>query len=92
MHQPSNWKKDHLLLILLWSALAGALWAFLWFTGIAPASTSEREFIEMLADSPYRADPRILQVLLNVQDAPYLSRGHFLAAEEAFNALQIAAE
>lgn len=55
-----------------------------WVVGLTPASTQERQFIDMLASSSFQSSPQVAAVVHVAAQAPYISRRHFLAAEKAF--------
>lgn len=59
-----------------------------WSAGITPASHDEREFISMLGRSAFSDEPRVKAVVAVADEASYVARHHFFAAEEAFNAVQ----
>ena len=59
----------------------------LWSSGLAPASTAEREFIGLLRESPFAQRPQMAVALAATDDSIYVSRKHFLAAQEAFAAV-----
>ena len=58
----------------------------LWEAGVIPASKQEREFITMLKKSEFANQPQVAAVIADVASSKYISRGQFLAAEEAFSA------
>lgn len=59
----------------------------LWSSGLAPASTSEREFISLLRESPFAERPQMAVALAAAGDSIYVSRQHFFAVEAAFSAV-----
>ncbi|RRS01192.1 hypothetical protein EIP75_21695 [Aquabacterium soli] len=72
----------HVLFGLL--LLCGSIALVAWFSGVAPASNQEREFIKMLESSSWMENSRVAASVAQAKGANYVSRQHFWAAEDAF--------
>ena len=59
----------------------------LWASGLAPASTSEREFISLLRESPFAERSQMAAALAAVDSSIYVSRQHFFTVQAAFAAV-----
>lgn len=60
------------------------VWLGLWSWGVTPANLQERAFIEELKASTLAKEPRVAAAVFAAENAMYVSRQHFFAAENAF--------
>lgn len=69
---------------LMTMGTCAVIWLGLWTWGVVPASAQERAFIHELKTTVFANSPQVAAALHAAENASYISRQHYMAAEDAF--------